>query len=497
MTLHDDSAAPDIHMVREKIRADILARPGVNGLDIGKRRIGGTETDELAIRVYVEKKDPGIPNYQRIPTVIDGFRTDVIEAPRNPNWAKLPALPATAPGKAADPEPAFTLRSGLSTSQFPYFPPPPFTKFDPSKSNAWGTVGLVLRDESKKAFFLTASHVLYNNAAAKKDDLISVPQAWAGGDVHVVGYLDENYFGDFGHPIYVDGKLLRYAAMGVDCCKVRLLDNVPIDTKIPGIGRVRGVGAALRGMLVRYRGAATGAVVIGQIDSLDTDEAITDPHTGDELTLDELFTIRLTPGQKVQAGDSGAAIINPDGQVIGILIGTLRADNELAFACHIHSALETTDSKMIVEADPAEPELTQLYRYHNRRLNQYLLSTNDFEGELMDADWEYQTYYKVPSYQAAGTVPVFRYRSVHYHDYWLRNDWYAMRTFPPRALYELEPEVFYLYKDPAPDRIAIYTWSMWWEGNRLLHFYTIHADKSGDAAGWHTRDGLLGYAVKS
>jgi hypothetical protein len=48
---------------------------------VGYREKGGQETDEYTIRVYVEHKRPlnEVPAESRIPTEINGFKTDVIE----------------------------------------------------------------------------------------------------------------------------------------------------------------------------------------------------------------------------------------------------------------------------------------------------------------------------------------------------------------------------------------------------------------------------------
>jgi hypothetical protein len=75
---------PDLDaMIQAKLAAaaDLLKLPGVTGVGVGHREKGGQETDELAIRVYVEHKRPlnEVPAESRIPTEIRGFKTDVIE----------------------------------------------------------------------------------------------------------------------------------------------------------------------------------------------------------------------------------------------------------------------------------------------------------------------------------------------------------------------------------------------------------------------------------
>lgn len=47
-----------IIQIKEAAEADLLNRPGVTGIDVGYKYIGGQKTDEIVIRVHVaEKKD--------------------------------------------------------------------------------------------------------------------------------------------------------------------------------------------------------------------------------------------------------------------------------------------------------------------------------------------------------------------------------------------------------------------------------------------------------
>ena len=68
----------DIRRVKNRVEADLLKRPGVTGVDIGHKYIGGKKTDVLAIRIYVEKKKD-VSHEDEIPKQIGGIPTDVIE----------------------------------------------------------------------------------------------------------------------------------------------------------------------------------------------------------------------------------------------------------------------------------------------------------------------------------------------------------------------------------------------------------------------------------
>src|SRR5262245_36202288 len=68
----------EIRRVKESAEAGLLGRPGVTGVDVGYKVVGGKRTDELSIRVYVKKK-MDVPPAESIPLTIEGVKTDVIE----------------------------------------------------------------------------------------------------------------------------------------------------------------------------------------------------------------------------------------------------------------------------------------------------------------------------------------------------------------------------------------------------------------------------------
>ncbi len=67
-----------IREIKTRAESDLLKIPGVTGIDIGYKKVGGRNTAILAIRVYVEKKGDVAEN-QSIPSEIEGVPTDVIE----------------------------------------------------------------------------------------------------------------------------------------------------------------------------------------------------------------------------------------------------------------------------------------------------------------------------------------------------------------------------------------------------------------------------------
>jgi hypothetical protein len=100
----------------EQVKADALARlfaiPGVTGVGLGPKIVGGKQTRELAIMVFTSAKKPleQIPAAERIPSDIDGYKTDVVEAGAPVRTASVALEPLEDNKKYS------TLRGGLSIS---------------------------------------------------------------------------------------------------------------------------------------------------------------------------------------------------------------------------------------------------------------------------------------------------------------------------------------------------------------------------------------------
>ena len=69
----------EIQLIKQSIEADLLKLPGVTGVDVGYKEVGGNKTDILAIRVYVQIKRKEVPPEEMIPEQIQGVPTDVIQ----------------------------------------------------------------------------------------------------------------------------------------------------------------------------------------------------------------------------------------------------------------------------------------------------------------------------------------------------------------------------------------------------------------------------------
>lgn len=84
----------------DKVRGDLMQRPGVTAVDVGLRHRGGELIQELAIRVHVRRKLSAeeLDEDQLLPEKLGRFPVDVIEA------AYEPQEPLPESGEALPPE---------------------------------------------------------------------------------------------------------------------------------------------------------------------------------------------------------------------------------------------------------------------------------------------------------------------------------------------------------------------------------------------------------
>jgi hypothetical protein len=69
----------EVRRIKTLAESSLLKLPGVTGIGIGNKITRGKKTEQLAIQVFVKRKDPDIRPGDCVPTEIDGVPTDVIE----------------------------------------------------------------------------------------------------------------------------------------------------------------------------------------------------------------------------------------------------------------------------------------------------------------------------------------------------------------------------------------------------------------------------------
>ncbi|MCA9921568.1 MAG: hypothetical protein KC421_04305, partial [Anaerolineales bacterium] len=82
MVSFSQDAMNQAQSVLQKVQKEWLQRPGVTAVDLGFKWKDGQMTDQLAIRVHVNKKRPlpEIAEADRFPDEVEGISIDVIEA---------------------------------------------------------------------------------------------------------------------------------------------------------------------------------------------------------------------------------------------------------------------------------------------------------------------------------------------------------------------------------------------------------------------------------
>ena len=300
---------PDIDeliAVKRRVEAEYLGRPGVTGIDVGYKEVGGQRTDQVAIRVLVERKRDRVPEGQMVPVEIDGVVTDVIERVYVPQIA-VQELDVSA---QADTTHYASLQGGISMG--------------PSRaingSIFAGTLGAVVIDNANN-----------QHAALTNFHVAAVDTSWHVGDRMVApsridtGTVPADEFGAIVRATLsgaVDGAVISIDAGRANQCSV------------VEIGQVRGVRTATMGMAVRKRGRTTG-LTFGTVDGIAGSVIV---NYGDGIgtrTLTNQISIATDTARNPlfsDHGDSGSVIVDDAGFVVGLLFagaGSSTAANQI------------------------------------------------------------------------------------------------------------------------------------------------------------------------
>jgi hypothetical protein len=302
----------EIRPIKEAAEDDLLKLPNVVGVDIGRKIMGGKETEELAILVLVSSKED-VPRAQMAPEVIDGVKTDVIERHY---------VPASGPGGG---EPYVT--SGeprLTDDKGRYDPLKGGISIGPCRSRlAGGTVGAVVRDVATNSPMLLSNfHVLSGDAGWTVGDTMTQPALQDDGNCKfdVVATLQRVALNES-----VDAAVATIITRG----------HVP---EIVDIGNTNGTTAATVNMAVRKRGRTTG-VTHGIVHSVDLTVAVVfDPSIGTKIFKRQIGIQATAPSTKFcDSGDSGAVVVNSARQVVGLLFSVTDKTGVFCAANHIQA----------------------------------------------------------------------------------------------------------------------------------------------------------------
>lgn len=329
----------EIRPTKQAAEADLLKRPGVKGVDIGHKYTGGKKTDELAIRVYVEKKGD-VAEKDKVPEMIEGVRTDVIQRKfvLQPKLVRVADIELESDTGNYDP-----LQGGISIG-----PCRTIRGFVCS-----GTLGAIVRDNSSDdPMLLSNFHVM------------CVDDGWSAGDT-----MCQPSRGDTGQcPADVVGELQR-ASLGneVDCA-VASHTARGYQCSIVDIGRVAGTAAATEGMAVRKRGRTTG-LTYGTVDTIDLTVRIDYGDGLGEVTLTNQIGIDVDSAQSAKysaSGDSGSVVVDDARKVIGLHFAG-DGEGDYGIANPIQSVLDALDVSICVKDDEKKCCLIRFFNFLFRR----------------------------------------------------------------------------------------------------------------------------------
>ncbi len=263
---------------KEQAIHQLLAYPGVTGVDVGYRYVQGQMTKEICLRVHVAKKLPDLAPAERIPPYINGIATDVIEG----RYKTYGAVTTAADVNSIDDETYDVLEGGISISGM---------RDDQSADT--GTLGLVVVDRNTgKPAVLTNAHVVGGeNTVGKK---MYQPYPWNN------------------RPF---GSVLRARRSGSIDAALISIDQMSYSFDIMQLGGVQGVnpGAQL-GQSVRKRGRQS-RLTYGIVEGVHGTFPISETESYDDI-------ISIKPVRAADfsiEGDSGSVIVDDDNRVVALL----------------------------------------------------------------------------------------------------------------------------------------------------------------------------------
>ncbi len=327
-----------VRAARAAHEGEIFARANVVGVAVGNKVIGGRETDERCIVVFVEAKRPEAQLRHRdlVPKAFDGVRTDVIETGR---FHALRSVLTTDLERTKRIRPA---PGGVSIGHFQI---------------TAGTLGVLARRDGRPVI-LSNNHILANQNAARVGDPILQPGPTDGGRLQdtiarltdfVPIHFNERSLGLLGRLLArTFAPLLGFAGLGIKRLpsgRTNLVDAAvaePIDAGIVapdvlGIGRVHGTKDADVGLHIRKSGRTTG-VTAGRVTAID---AVVEVDYGGKTAV---FREQIVSDLLSKGGDSGSLVVDDGGRAVGLLfaggatttlinpIGAVAHFLELAFA---------------------------------------------------------------------------------------------------------------------------------------------------------------------
>jgi len=301
-----EEAIPQALALRKAKRFNPAIGVNLVGVGIGEKLSAGKQTGEMCVKVFVAKKYPKgkIAPGELVPEKIDEIPTDI----EGVGYVRKFQIPQR---KRHRPVPG-GVSVGLPLSVVHY-------RFG-------GTLGVVVvdRGDQNRAYGLSNNHVLAGENRVKLGAAVVQPATLdEGGEGDRIGYLSRYV------PLKFNNK-----RNWMDAAATEFENPEVADRSLLGIGRPTGAGHPSLGLLVRKSGRTTG-ITEGVVREMNFD-VFNITYDRGMVRVDDIIVIRGTSGSFSKPGDSGSAIVDPQGRVVALLF----AGSEIVtFAIPIHRVL--------------------------------------------------------------------------------------------------------------------------------------------------------------
>ncbi len=293
-----------IQEVKAEAEEQILLRENVVGVGIGYKEVGGKETTDLCVQVYVEKKIPKaeLTTEALIPETIDGLPTDVIEV------GIIEAQSYTACVRPA--------RPGYSIGHY--------------RITA-GTFGCLVQScQTCRTYILSNNHVLANSNQARIGDPILQPGPadQKPCEPRIIARL----------AAFVPISFASNTYNLVDAAIAQPRSPVLVIPYLPNGTLPLGTKAARLRMNV-YKFGRTTQFTRGQIRGIDVTVRV---HYGRRKTAN--FRNQILTTNMSRGGDSGSLLLSGDGYAVGLLFA---GSSRVTIHNNIHNVLNALRVKLI------------------------------------------------------------------------------------------------------------------------------------------------------
>lgn len=313
--------------IKDRMAGDFLRRPGVRGVGVGFRHVGGRATDQLAIRFYVAHKR-AVPASDALPAEVEGVPADVIQAGFRHAVLRVPVVPEYREQRRAAGEPDADggkydpLVGGISIGP---------SRVEGGDVYGVGTEGVMVKDRGANPMMLSNYHVMCgDDGNARRGDTICQPsrvdrllqycsdcaelERWKVGNVNVDG-------AKYGVDAAVALRTHREARLGV----------------VEEIGTVTRTGRAQVGMAVQKRGRTTG-LTEGVVEDVAATLSIDFGPPYGTVDLERQIVVRGTDGAFLEEGDSGSLLVETaSSRAVGLCAAG--SDDGVGAACDIVAVL--------------------------------------------------------------------------------------------------------------------------------------------------------------